>query len=408
MRLLPVVKARVSPPPNPIESVLNVVLSFTVRVLAPRVSVPVPVVIALPLIEAKVAAPVPSTLQPVPLMVLLVKASAPARVARVPVVGKVTLVVPVVVRVRLLPVVKARVSPPPNPIESVLNVVLSFTVRVLAPRVSVPVPVVIALPLIEAKVAAPVPSTLQPVPLMVLLVKASAPARVARVPVVGKVTLVAPVVVRVRLLPVVKARVSPPPNPIESVLNVVLSFTVRVLAPRVSVPVPVVIALPLIEVKVPAPALEIRVVPPSCKAPVATFRLPAETTIFWPGVRVISFAPPVEVRVSAPALVTLGALPMAPALVMPPLLLLMPPVTLAPLLAVSVPAITVLPFLSTVNLLVLTAMPPLAFSKPLNVMLPVTVSVSAVKPPTTLAPALAVKRALLRVAPGIGSQKGRC
>ena len=81
------------------------------------------------------------------------------------------------------------------------------------------------LPLTEAKVAAPVPSTLQPVPLMVLLVKASAPARV-QVQVVGKVTLVAPVVVRVRLLPVVKARVSPPPNPIESVLNVVLSFTV--------------------------------------------------------------------------------------------------------------------------------------------------------------------------------------
>ena len=89
-----------------------------------------------------------------------------------------------------------------------------------------PVPVVIALPLIEAKVAAPGSRHSSPVPLMVLLVKASAPARV-RVQVVGKVTLVAPVVVRVRLLPVVKAKVSPPPNPIESVLNVVLSFTVR-------------------------------------------------------------------------------------------------------------------------------------------------------------------------------------
>ena len=110
---------------------------------------------------------------------------------------------------RLLPVVKARVSPPANKIELVPSVVLSFTVSVLlsapasvrellavrvlpAPRVNVPVPVVMVLPLTEAKVAAPVSSTLQPVPLMVLLVKASAPARFARVPVVGKVTLVAP------------------------------------------------------------------------------------------------------------------------------------------------------------------------------------------------------------------------
>src|SRR5690349_20078627 len=75
----------------------------------------------------------------------------PPTVARVPVVGRLTLVAPVAVSVVENAPEVARVEP--------------------VPRVSVPLPAVIVLPLI------------------VLFVKASDPARVARVPVVGSTTV---------------------------------------------------------------------------------------------------------------------------------------------------------------------------------------------------------------------------
>jgi hypothetical protein len=90
------------------------------------------------------------------------------------------------------------------------------------------------------------------------------------VPAVGSVRIVAPVVLRViELAPVVMkaspkvtflvapaaiVNVSPPPNTIELVFSVVVSFAVRVLpAPRVNVPELTEIALPLIEVARAAP-----------------------------------------------------------------------------------------------------------------------------------------------------------
>ena len=92
---------------------------------------------------------------------------------------------------------------------------------------------------------------------------------VANVPDVGRVRTVAPVVLRViELAPVMKAspkvtllpapaaivNVSPPPNTIELVFNVVVSFAVRVLpAPRVNVPELTEMVLPLIEVASAAP-----------------------------------------------------------------------------------------------------------------------------------------------------------
>ena len=97
-----------------------------------------------------------------PVNVLLLNVSVPAKVASVPVVGKVTLVVPVVVKVReyapevakasakvtFLPLAKVKLSVPPKAMELVFKVVESLTVNVFeAPRVKVPVPVVMVLPL---------------------------------------------------------------------------------------------------------------------------------------------------------------------------------------------------------------------------------------------------------------------
>jgi hypothetical protein len=218
---------------NATELVFNAISSFTVKVLpAPRVKVPVPDVMVLPLI------------------VLLVNASAPAKVANVPDVGRVTLVAAVAVRF----MEKAPVVEKASAKEAVLP----------AASVKVPVPDVMVLPLI------------------VLLVNASAPAKVANVPDVGRVTLVAPVVVRVRGLVAVNVSTSPPPNVMALVPSVVLSFTVRVLpAPSVKVPVPDVIVLPLRDVTVVAPAPTTPSVerpvtfsePPNMVAPVPTVRV---------------------------------------------------------------------------------------------------------------------------------------
>ena len=125
-----------------------------------------------------------------------------------------------------------------------------------------------------AKTRAPVPVSSEMTPASCAeVVEAKSPRlleRVASVPDVGRVRIVAPVVLRViELAPVVmKAspkvtflvapaaidNVSPPPNKIELVFNVVLSFTVRVLpAPRVNVPELAEIVLPLIEVARAAP-----------------------------------------------------------------------------------------------------------------------------------------------------------
>ncbi len=62
----------------------------------------------------------------------------------------------------------------------------------------------------------------------VLLVNVSMPARVAKVPVVGKVTLVDPVVVSVRAFVAVRVKTSPPAKVMELVARVVESETVRV------------------------------------------------------------------------------------------------------------------------------------------------------------------------------------
>ena len=83
--------------------------------------------------------------------VLLLKVSAPVRVARVPAVGNVTFVAPVDVKVTEFAPAVSSVEP--------------------TPRVNVPLPGLIVLPLI------------------VLLVKASAPASVAKVPELGSVTI---------------------------------------------------------------------------------------------------------------------------------------------------------------------------------------------------------------------------
>ena len=94
-------------------------------------------------------------------MVLFVNASVPANVASVPVVGKVTLVAAVE-----------------------FNVVAKAPACVKLPAVDKVVPF--------ANVNVPVVVVIF-IPLMVLLVNASVPAKVAKVPVVGNVTLVAPV-----------------------------------------------------------------------------------------------------------------------------------------------------------------------------------------------------------------------
>ncbi len=76
-----------------------------------------------------------------------------------------------------------------------------------------------------------------------------------RVPEVGNVTLVAPVVKRESALLAEKVITSPPAKVMVLVFNVVVSETVRVLlAPNVRMPVPVVMVLPL---KVPAAILPV-------------------------------------------------------------------------------------------------------------------------------------------------------
>ena len=81
----------------------------------------------------------------------------PANVASVPVVGRVTLVDPVVVKVKAFEAVKVRTSPPAKVIELVARVVESDTVKVLPfVIVSVPVDDVRVKPLIEVAVATPI------------------------------------------------------------------------------------------------------------------------------------------------------------------------------------------------------------------------------------------------------------
>lgn len=154
-------------------------------------------------------------------VLLLVNVSVPANVASVPVVGSVIFVEPVVVKVSALVAVNVTTSPPANVIELVANVVESLTVRVLL-LVSVKVPVLAVIV----------------IPFILLLVKASLPAKVARVPVVGSVTFVVLVVVNVKALAAVNVTTSPPANVIELVAIVVESLTDNVF-PLVMVIVPV-------------------------------------------------------------------------------------------------------------------------------------------------------------------------
>lgn len=79
-------------------------------------------------------------------------------------------------------------------------------------------------------------------------------------PEVGRVTEVAPVVRRERALVAEKVMTSPPPSVMELVARVVESETVSVLAaPKVRIPVPVVMVLPLKEEAVIAPKVELPV-----------------------------------------------------------------------------------------------------------------------------------------------------
>ena len=164
--------AKVDPSANvkvdPVAGCVKVTLLMVVAVAAPRVGV---VIVG----EFNVAV----------VNVLLVNVSAPANVAKVPVVGKVTDVAPVAVRVcenaplKVTLAAVAKVDPSANvkvdPVAGCVKVTLLMVVAVAAPRVGV---VIVGF-------------------VSVLLVNVSAPASVAKVPVVGKVTAVVPVAVRV-------------------------------------------------------------------------------------------------------------------------------------------------------------------------------------------------------------------
>jgi hypothetical protein len=158
--------------------------------------------------------------------VLLVRVSDPARVASVPVVGKVTFVAPVVVNVNeLVPEVTkapAVVILPPRSI--VLAVSLTSKVSVLSAVNEDD----------DAKIKSFEPLSNKDKVVAPLITGAL---RVARVPVVGKVTLVAPVVVKVRALApdVVKSAAVVKAPVIETVDVVVMSPPVEILPLNVMV-----------------------------------------------------------------------------------------------------------------------------------------------------------------------------
>jgi hypothetical protein len=126
--------------------------------------------------------------------VLLVNVSAPARVAKVPVVGSVTLVVAVAVRVVLNAPEVARVEPSTRVrVEPVAGAVIDTLFILVA--VATPIVGVVRVGLVR-----------------VLFVRVSVPANVARVPVVGRVTLVVAVAVRVVLNAPAVTKVEPLTN----------------------------------------------------------------------------------------------------------------------------------------------------------------------------------------------------
>jgi hypothetical protein len=131
------------------------------------------------LIDVAVAAPKVGVVNVGAVNVLFVKVSTPARVVKVPAVGRVTLVAPVEVSVVANVPVWARVP-------AVENVVPEPNDKVAAALVTVRL-------LIDVAVAAPKVGVVKVGAVKVLFVKVSTPARVAKVPAVGRVTDVAPV-----------------------------------------------------------------------------------------------------------------------------------------------------------------------------------------------------------------------
>ena len=225
------------------------------------VMVPVPVVKVLPLMVLGVIAP-------------SVKAKAPAvftaetplpvvtEETKVPEVGRVTEVAPVVESVSAFVGEKVTTSPPPSVMALVARVVLSELVKVVpAPKVSVPVPVVKVLPLMVVAVAAPkmgetnvgvLAKTTAPLPVS----SVSAPAKLAEVNEPSEVVLPTEVTAPERLASVVTVPALPETLPV----------TLPVKAPEkvaaVTVPVPALMLLLLVTIPfVQVPLMEMAVVP---------------------------------------------------------------------------------------------------------------------------------------------------
>ena len=217
--------AKVDPSANvkvdPVAGCVKVTLLMVVAVAAPKVGV---VMVG----EFNVAV----------VKVLLVNVSAPAKVAKVPEVGKVTEVVPVALRVcenaplKVTLAAVDKVDPSANvkvdPVAGCVKVNLLMVVAVAAPKVGVVIVGFVSEGFVK-----------------VLLVNVSAPVKVAKVPEVGKVTVVAAVAVRVCenaplkvTLPAV-VKVDPSANvkvdPVAGWVKVNLLMVVAVAAPKVGV-----------------------------------------------------------------------------------------------------------------------------------------------------------------------------
>ncbi len=116
-------------------------------------------------------------------IVLLVKISVPVKVERVPAVGRMTEVAPVVSKLTALEAVKVITSPPPRLMALVASVVESDTVKVLAlVKVRVPVVVVRVNPLYVAPVMAPILDKFPTVPPSLIVKRLLVPSEILKFP----------------------------------------------------------------------------------------------------------------------------------------------------------------------------------------------------------------------------------